>query len=197
MPEQMTTGGNVKTRKLTPAQWATIVLLVLAIGRWLLGFETAVPEPEDGKASSPTISARESAAPDRIVTVKRVSDGDTFVSREDNKRVRLIGVNAPELEREDHEEEFYAKEATQWLRARIDGTKVTLRFGPDPEDQYGRILAWVYAEDGSLVNKEILEVGNARLLARFGLPADLEPELRAAEAAARARGLGIWQKKKR
>ncbi len=186
----------MKFRQLTPAQWTTVLILALAVGKWLLGIEVPAPDAAVQPSATPPVIVGEQAAPDRIVTVKRVSDGDTFVSEEDNKRVRLIGVNAPELEREDHEEEFYAKEATEWLRDRIDGRRVTLRFGPDEEDQYGRILAWVYAEDGVLINQEILELGNARLLARFGLPPDLEPGLRAAEAAARAQKLGIWQKRR-
>ncbi|MCA9060667.1 MAG: thermonuclease family protein, partial [Planctomycetaceae bacterium] len=128
---------------------------------------------------------------DEFIIVQRVVDGDTLKA-DDGRRVRLIGVNSPELAHDGNPVEFYAVEATEWLRKRVEGKKVGLRKGPDELDQYGRTLAFVYDEHNALINLEILAQGNARLLDRFGLPADLEPALRQAASEAKLRKIGMW-----
>jgi micrococcal nuclease len=127
----------------------------------------------------------------RVVTVKRVLDGDT-IDCADGTRVRLLGIEAPEVAHGDQPGEAGGAESTAWLRDLSEGKSVSLHPGPEPTDRYGRTLSWVYSNDGELVNLQILEAGQARLLPDYGLPADLEPRLRRAEAMARMRELGIW-----
>lgn len=84
--------------------------------------------------------------------VADVVDGDTF-QLSSGKRVRLMGVDAPELSR------CGGKEAYHRLDNLISGKIVTL--SEAVREAYGPSLALVYSE-GKLINKIILEEGWAR-----------------------------------
>ena len=127
----------------------------------------------------------------RLVTVNTVLDGDTFITNA-GERVRLLGIDAPEVAHHDTPMEPFGLESTAWLAERIGGSDVQLRIGIEETDRYGRTLAWVYAADGTLINRAALTGGYAELLDRFGLPLDLESSLRQAEAEAQVRGRGLW-----
>ncbi|MDA1231134.1 MAG: thermonuclease family protein [Planctomycetota bacterium] len=167
-------------RPMTPANIALLIFVVLAVLRF------AVFRPElasDGK-------------PRTTVFVQRVIDGDTF-DLDDGTRVRMLGIDAPEAGFGDKRPQPFSAEATEWLRNRIEGHEAALRIDYPKVDRYGRTLAWVFEADGTLVNEEMLREGRVKLLADFGLPADLEPNLRKAEAEARIRKIGIWAKKRK
>lgn len=127
-------------------------------------------------------------------TVKRVLDGDTF-DLTDGRRIRMLGIDAPEVSHEDQPAEPYSSEASEWLKSRIEGASVSLRVDSAKKDRYGRVLAWVYDENGKLLNEEMLADGLVKLLPDFGLPADLEPQLRQAESEARILKKGLWAPK--
>lgn len=162
-------------RSPTPATFAIIVFLGLALLRVLIF------KPED--LNSP--ESRES------VTVRSVIDGDTF-DLTDDRRVRMLGIDAPEKGFKGKIAEPYSDESTAWLRDRVEGREVQLRIDAREKDQFGRLLAWVFDPDGTLINQQILSVGHAKLLPDFGLPLDLEPSLRAAESDAKAAKRGLW-----
>ncbi len=85
-----------------------------------------------------------------------VSDGDSFRAEVagSDERVRMIGINAPERD------ECYGAEAGQILTELIDGREVLLVSDVEPNDQYGRLLAYVYV-DGLLINAEMAARGAA------------------------------------
>lgn len=128
----------------------------------------------------------------RTVSVAYVHDGDTFQTST-GERVRLLGIDAPEVAHHNVQAEFFGEESTRWLRDRIGGQVVTLKPGPEPVDRYGRTLAWVFDRHGRFVNEELLRTGNAVLLDHFGLPAEYESPLRAAEASAKSEKRGLWK----
>lgn len=162
----------------TPAGTAIIIFIVLALLRIL------VFRPELDRASA----AMESA------TVRYVIDGDTL-DLSDGRRVRLLGIDAPEMGFDGKTSEPFSQEATDWLRERVEGRLVQLRVDSPKLDRYQRTLAWIFDDQGRLVNRDMLLDGRARLLDSFGLPQDLEPSLREAEAEARVRQIGLWQPK--
>ncbi len=127
------------------------------------------------------------------VVVGRVIDGDTL-ELSDGTRVRLLGVDSPELAHDGQPAEAGAVAARDWLRREIEGASVMLRYGPERHDGYGRTLAWIYSSDGVLINLQLLLEGHARLVTHFGLPTDLRTDLHQAAARARAAQRGIWKK---
>ena len=99
--------------------------------------------------------------------VVKVVDGDTVDVDIDlgfgitkRERVRLAGVNAPELHSKDAAEKSAAAASRQfavdWVTARGD---VFLRTEKEHE-KYGRYLAWVEADDGSSLNDELVASGH-------------------------------------
>ena len=85
--------------------------------------------------------------------VSFVLDGDT-VELADGRRVRYIGINTPETGQR------YADEARSLNEALVADRDVWLETDQDIEDDYGRLLAYVWVED-RLVNLELVEQGYA------------------------------------
>lgn len=102
----------------------------------------------------------------RIVT--KVVDGDTiWVSGKNGseEKIRLIGIDAHEVRNTPKKKAgFYGKEATSYLRKRISGKKVRLEYDVQRYDRYRRTLAYVYLEDGTFINAEMVRKGYAVVL---------------------------------
>jgi endonuclease YncB( thermonuclease family) len=124
------------------------------------------------------------------VVVREVVDGDSL-RLTDGRKVRLIGINAPELGRDGRPNNPYALQARDELKRLIGGREVRLKTGPDRRDHYGRTLAYAMLPDGTFAGEKMLRKGLASMIA---MPPNLEhlAVYRAAEASARQQRLGIW-----
>ena len=125
--------------------------------------------------------------------VRYVIDGDTFIL-EDQQRVRMIGINAPEVYNRTHRHqgEPYGKDAKRSLVRLIEGQEVDLRAGAEPFDRFGRRLAYVYLDDGTFVNRKLVEDGQAETFRKF--PFEYRDEFLALEQNAKREGKGMWSK---
>jgi micrococcal nuclease len=111
------------------------------------------------------------------ILVRRAVDGDTLVL-ESGERVRLIGIDTPELHESDklyrdaqrtHQDiqtiKALGKRAYDFTRSLVEGKRVSLEFDVERHDKYDRLLAYVYLkEDGTFVNAEIVKQGYASLM---------------------------------
>jgi micrococcal nuclease len=97
--------------------------------------------------------------------VEWVDDGDTVVLS-DGVRVRYIGINAPEVAHEDRPGERFGPEARAFNRKLVYQKKVRLELDREKYDQYKRLLAYVFLEDGTFVNAELIKGGYAHCLFR-------------------------------
>ncbi|UCG13813.1 MAG: thermonuclease family protein [Deltaproteobacteria bacterium] len=97
--------------------------------------------------------------------VRWVSDGDTIVLA-DGERVRYVGINAPEIGHDGLPSEPYGDEAKVFNRNLVLGRWVNIESADNQRDQYGRVLAYVFLEDGTFVNGELVRSGYAHLLRR-------------------------------
>lgn len=95
-------------------------------------------------------------------TIERVTDGDTVVLT-DQRRVRLIGINAAELNAKNPRLRAAALQATDELKAWLpQGEPVVLSIGDEPYDRHGRVLAHVIrARDGLAVAQLLVQSGLA------------------------------------
>jgi endonuclease YncB( thermonuclease family) len=120
-----------------------------------------------------------------------VHDGDTLVL-EDGRRVRLIGVNAPEVSSRGPGDPF-ADEATRAAQNFLAGSpSVLLLPGAEALDRYGRLLAHVFRPaDGASLASELIARGLAWQIAVPPNLAYLECN-RAAEHQARVAARGVW-----
>ena len=100
--------------------------------------------------------------------VTRVVDGDTFWiddGSEKGLKIRLIGVDAPEPRNNGKKlKSYFGTESSDYMTRLIGGKRVRLEFDVDHYDQYGRTLAYVYLEDGTFVNAELVKNGYATVM---------------------------------
>ncbi|OIN95708.1 MAG: hypothetical protein AUJ48_02700 [Deltaproteobacteria bacterium CG1_02_45_11] len=130
------------------------------------------------------------------VLVTEVVDGDTMhVGRGWRKTtVQFLGVDTPETVHQDKPVEFLGPEASEFTRKTLKGEKVRLELEPlNRADNYGRLLAYVYLNDGILFNAELIKRGYARVIAPFHFR--YYDEFRNYEREAVATGRGIWTAK--
>ncbi|MHB8536307.1 MAG: thermonuclease family protein [Sulfuricaulis sp.] len=122
--------------------------------------------------------------------IRYVIDGDTVVLA-DGQHLRLIGINAPELGKDGAPDQPVAAQARARLAALVEKRRVTLAFGPERHDHYGRLLAYVLLPDGSDAEQIMLREGFAWAVA---VPPDVKKisAYLAAENEARATGRGVW-----
>ena len=126
--------------------------------------------------------------------VKRVVDGDTLLLGT-GERVRLIGVDTPETKRPNSPVEYFGKEATAFTRRMVEGKRVKLKFDPanahiKHRDRYGRTLAYVFLEDGTMLNAEIIRQGYGFAMTKY--PFARMEEFKRLERDARAAKRGLW-----
>lgn len=125
----------------------------------------------------------------------RVVDGDTIVVIFEGKetKVRFIGVNTPESVtgnfNRDTEEGASASEFTKWFLS--DCKTVYIELDEGKYDQYDRLLAYVYTEDGVQVNALLLHNGYARTM--FYAPNyKYQSEFNEIQANAKTNEVGFW-----
>ena len=102
---------------------------------------------------------------DERVQVVYVYDGDT-VKLKDGRRLRLIGINTPEMAHADASDEPLAITARSSLQDMLDrGNYILhLQYGTQREDHYGRLLAHAFLENGDNVAVRLLSHGLATAL---------------------------------
>jgi micrococcal nuclease len=123
------------------------------------------------------------------VLVRFVLDGDT-IDVVSVGRVRLLGIDAPEIGRGFDTPAPFGEEARARLTALLLRRWVRLEYEGAATDAYNRRLAYVMTEDGQFVNAVLVREGLARVFART--PLVRLHELQRAEAEARAFHRGMW-----
>lgn len=145
-------------------------------------------------ATLTVLSCGNAGSDDRLLRVVRVIDGDTIwvEGRGTVEKVRLLGIDAPEMNYGKGRPDCGAAEATRALRARLDGKGVALeRYG---RDDYGRTLAIVFdprAPRDRNVNEWLLREGHAEIFRKARHPG--KEHFAATEREARSKKLGMWR----
>ena len=128
-----------------------------------------------------------------VVSVVEVHDGDTVsvIINKKKERVRLIGIDAPEMGQRPWGEK--AKKYLETLLS-LSGWKVTLELDVEQRDKYDRILAYLRTTNGEMINLLMLKNGYAML---YTVPPNVKyvNELRDAQREARDKRIGIWVEK--
>ncbi len=126
-----------------------------------------------------------------IANVERVSDGDTITALTSNQtklRLRLLGIDAPEVPHGDRPGQPFGEEARDYLDHLIGGKAVRVdAYGPD---EYKRVLAIVWDEQ---INVNLLMVAMGYAEVYRGAPCHVYcKELEDAEAKAKRDRVGMW-----
>ena len=134
----------------------------------------------------------------KVAVITRVIDGDTVeISLPDTNRetlttkVRLWGIDCPEMPLAGRDAEPLADQATQWVEQLALHREVRLLLEPARmRDKYDRVLAHLWLADGRSINESLLEQGLARADDRWSH--SMIRRYAQVELAARRRGAGIW-----
>ena len=138
--------------------------------------------PAPTGALLPTVEAS-----DVWAQVVQVVDGDTIRVEVNGYRyrVRLIGIDSPELE------EYGYTEAAGVSEELCGGKRVRLVRDVSETDRYGRLLRYAYLDDGTFVNAELVRRG-------YAVAVTFPPDVRHAasfvqlQREAREAGRGLW-----
>ncbi len=122
-----------------------------------------------------TPPSRKSCYNFRVIEIDRVVDGDTIDVTIDlgfdlykKERVRVAGVDTPEKRTRNLEEKELGIDATEWLKAKLEGAvagddDLVIRTELDGGvGKYGRLLGWLYIGDSELsLNEQMITEGYA------------------------------------
>jgi len=124
-------------------------------------------------------------------TVKEVIDGDTIILNTGD-RIRDLGIDTPELHHPTIGPECGGPEAKDENVKLLAGKRLRIERDITDKDQYGRLLRYVFTEDGYFVNCEIVRRGWAQV---FVIYPDhrYEKMLIDAQLSAVKENLGIWK----
>jgi len=184
--------------------WTAGLLVLLAVAViagaiWLLQ-STAGGDTAPAESRPATGAEVPGIPPDAFeVTVESVHDGDTLririatpneiVTDTASTRVRLIGLDTPEIS---PELECWGAEATARLTELLPpGSTAWAAPDRDVRDRYDRHLLYLWTPDGLFVNAELIAAGDATVMI-FAPNDEHEELLRMLEAEASAADRGLW-----
>ncbi len=142
---------------------------------------------------SPAVADRCSPpATSERVKVRHVHDGDSLVLT-NGTRVRLIGVNAPEMSHQDQPAQALAVKARDRLRQLLfqNANSARLVSGKQRLDRHGRKLAHLWLADGRNLSAELLGEGLGWAITIPPNVGFLDCYLKSEDAARRA-ARGVW-----
>jgi len=179
----------------------------ILVGLSLIGTALLVWRDRDVTASrwsGPSASRRQTFATDAAryhgqrFRVTHVVDGDTLHlaapdQGHDTTRVRLLGIDAPEMGTGKNDRMYFAEEATALARrlALDKEVGVYLDERAGSRDRYGRLLAYIELPDGKFLNEELLSEGHVYADQRFRH--SYYQKYLQLEAAARSGRHGLWK----
>lgn len=141
----------------------------------------------------------------QIVVIDEIIDGDTIrlhaasargnngpVTARQTTKVRLLEIDAPETTKPDQPGECFANESTLALTDLLPpGSPAHVATDREHQDRYGRLLLYVWNEDGVFVNLRMIEDGYAQSVL-FGPNDAYIDQMRSAETQAKNDNRGQW-----
>jgi micrococcal nuclease len=129
--------------------------------------------------------------------VTAVFDGDTIqvkLSDGRSRRVRLIGVDAPEIDDPREAVALRARLAERFVFYHLYRKVVGLSYDLTPADKYGRVLAYIHTGEGEIFNEIIIRSGFAFVYLKFPFRKDYQERFSRAQEEARKGERGLWLK---
>ena len=185
-------------------RWQRIVGIIVAIILCVASSEFINNQNVTEIDADNTVDNQES----KLDAVKFIRNGDTIIVEDSNgehKRVRMIGIDTPEsVAQEEERNNEYGVMASDYTKELLSNAgTLYLEYDVDADDQYDRILAYVWLDDvddtfnvenikNSMVNAIIVENG-------YGIAKKYEPTvahddiLAELMAEAEENNFGLWQ----
>lgn len=179
--------GRVKKALIVFGGGTLLFFLLLGIIASKAGQSTQNPSPSPQVEGTQTLLPSPTSGQGQV-KVTRVIDGDT-IEIEGGKRVRLIGIDTPELNKSG-ETGCFGREAFDYADKLLKGQAVRLEKDISETDRYGRLLRYIYLGD-VFINDKLVREGYARV---YTYPPDVKysEQFRQAENEARENNRGLW-----
>jgi micrococcal nuclease len=127
--------------------------------------------------------------------VEKVVDGDTIRVNINGKSslVRFIGINAPEIEHSENRAECFGYNSKLYLKKLLFYQRVRLESDPNDSnvDRYGRLLRYVFLENGQNLNEKMARDGYAFSVI-YKKDNKYEKQLQTAQQSAQKDNVGYW-----
>jgi len=152
--------------------------------------------PSPTKSITPTVTIiTKNEVKGELYKVVNVVDGDT-IDVEINgvkERIRLIGINTPEVVDPRKTVECFGREASNKAKSILSGQSVYLESDPSQgeRDKYKRLLRYVFLADGTNFNLLMIKEGYAYEYT-YNLPYKYQQEFKEAERYAKENKIGLW-----
>lgn len=131
----------------------------------------------------------------RTYLVLAAIDGDTLIIETETgeEKVRLIGIDTPEVDPARGGPECYGAEASKRTKELTSQKTVTIELDESQgmRDTYGRLLAYVRLPDGSLLNEVLVAEGFAREYT-YNQPYRYQKEFKQAQKLSQSEKSGLW-----
>lgn len=127
--------------------------------------------------------------------ITEVVDGDTYKIHYEGKeqKIRLIGVDTPESVHPDKTKNTnYGKQASDYVKQLIENQYISLEFDVSKTDKYGRLLAYVYLENGQMLNEKLVKEGYAQV-ATYPPNVKYVDNFKILQEEARKNKVGFWK----
>jgi micrococcal nuclease len=157
---------------------------------------TNIAQPAVVQNTKPVAVPAKKISPEKeYYLVIKVVDGDTLDLNINGatERIRLIGIDTPEVVDPRKPVQCFGLEASNQAKAVLTGQSVALEKDPSQgeRDKYGRLLGYIFLRDGTNFNKQMIREGYAYEYT-YNLPYKYQTEFKAAENYARINKLGLW-----
>jgi micrococcal nuclease len=167
-----------------------IVLVIFAL--YSKGHKIASPKERVAASKTVAVAIDKSIKVEygKPIKVARVVDGDTLVLA-NGEELRYIGIDTPEEFDPRKPLQCYAVEAAERNKQLVEGKNIIFEKDKTKFDKYGRWLGYIYLEDGTFLNLQLVNEGYAFA---YYYPPDTSKSdlLAAAEKYARENKLGLW-----
>lgn len=162
---------------------SVIAMIIIAIFAYFYTFDEEAKTPQSGEQIP--------------VELVRTIDGDTIkvIYKGEEVNIRYLLIDTPEINHQDSSKtEPFARAATNRNDELLKSGDVTIEFDVgDQEDEYGRLLAYIYV-DGKSVQKTLLKEGYARVAYVFEPNTKYIDEFTEAANQAKSAKIGVWEK---
>lgn len=169
-----------------------ILIVIILAGIYQAEIQGSIPEILPTKL--PNIGSSETTEQPTYKVLK-VTDGDTLHLDINgvNETVRLIGINTPETVDPRTPVQCFGKQASDRMKDLAGGKMVRIELddSQSTRDTYGRLLAYVYLEDGQMLNRKMIAEGYAYEYTYLA-PYKYQKEFRDLQTLARTTARGLW-----
>lgn len=128
--------------------------------------------------------------------VVEIYDGDTIavLLHGQREKIRLIGVDTPETKDPRRPVQCFGREAAAWTKQTLRGHTVRIETDSSQgeRDKYGRMLAFVWLDDGLFLNQALIEQGYAHEYTYASVPYKYQAVFQRAEREAEIGERGLW-----